>query len=305
MSNFVVQETIEINEANKNIKYNGYLRAEIISHKLNETNCYNSVAGPQKIVNISKIKITKEKVDQVIKECFKCPICCEIYTDIVQLKVCLHSYCRKCFDTCLRTANKKCVCCRNPIETRRAATSNSTLNELIQLFVPDKEKYNSKEEDNYQQEIDQYLLTKNKTKEISDELIGGKDQMKEIKAKQISTCDDNNEINKSSSYFINANSSNSLTSSSETNVNCLGKKRVLTQENNISNNNDDENNADSNAYKAEMDILINKRPKFDIVKKQTSLNQIVNEYLNGDYAIIQIAPYNNSNESLTPFKGYV
>lgn len=130
MKNYIVEERIEINEANKQIKYNGYSRSDILSHKLKETNCYDYVAGVQRVVDISQIHISREKVDKIIKEFFICQICHEVYTNIVQLKSCLHSYCKKCFDDCVKTKNKKCIFCRVPVETRRSAFINPTLNEL-------------------------------------------------------------------------------------------------------------------------------------------------------------------------------
>lgn len=93
--------------------------------------------------------------------------------------------------------------------------------------------------------------------------------------------------------------------SSNKNINCLGQKRGL-----ITNEDDKETTNASFGFgvggNKDLNLTSNgKRPKYDIVKKKTPLMQVVNEYNNDNYAIIQIAPYNNNSNEVNLFQGLV
>lgn len=61
-------------------------------------NYYELVARPRKIENVRVIKITKSQVDRIIEEIFRCVICKGILGEPVNIKTCLHKFCKKCIE---------------------------------------------------------------------------------------------------------------------------------------------------------------------------------------------------------------
>lgn len=54
------------------------------------------------ILNVDKIKIDNSKIDRIINEILKCTICQDIYKKPVNLKNCLHKFCKVCSDEASR-----------------------------------------------------------------------------------------------------------------------------------------------------------------------------------------------------------
>lgn len=64
---------------------------------------YESVCQPRKIKDISKIQIGEDKIYKIIGEIFTCTFCMSVFNDPVNLKNCLHKFCKKCIQEYNRT----------------------------------------------------------------------------------------------------------------------------------------------------------------------------------------------------------
>jgi E3 ubiquitin-protein ligase RNF1/2 len=94
----------------------------------------------REVVDTEKISIDYKKIDRIIKEILRCNICLQIYHDPVNIKSCLHKFCKKCIEDYNRRMyflsnfnqfrKKECALCRHPIETRRLMKEDYKLKEI-------------------------------------------------------------------------------------------------------------------------------------------------------------------------------
>jgi hypothetical protein len=109
-SNFVVDIEIKKEKENK-ILVNGYNLNEIFSvnNKGSQLNnipgltCYEFAAKGREILNIDKLNFTHQQIEKVIKEIFTCSFCMDIFNQPVNIKNCLHKFCKKCIENYTRT----------------------------------------------------------------------------------------------------------------------------------------------------------------------------------------------------------
>lgn len=94
---------------------------------------YEVVAGPRIIKDISQLDLSNEQIQMCIKDVFKCSICLSIYTDPVNIKNCLHKFCKKCIEDYTRKEKKECVICRTQIETRRHMSEDRNMSSISKL----------------------------------------------------------------------------------------------------------------------------------------------------------------------------
>ena len=125
------------NNYNKNYIYN------LINTGLSSYEC---VCGPRKIRDESKINFSENQINHIIKEILRCPICYEIFNDPVNLKNCLHLFCKKCIEDYNRKIKKECIICRHPIETRRLMKNDFKIKNIIECIIPDINKFKIEEE---------------------------------------------------------------------------------------------------------------------------------------------------------------
>jgi len=59
---------------------------------------FEAVCGPRQIIDEDKIKIPADKIARIIKEIFSCSICLGIFREPVNIKSCLHKFCKKCIE---------------------------------------------------------------------------------------------------------------------------------------------------------------------------------------------------------------
>jgi hypothetical protein len=108
--NCYIGNVIEIDKDQKVI-YNGKSRDFIINivtkgiktHITLDINYYENIAAPRMINDTNKIEITSNKVEKIIKEIFTCSFCMGIFDDPVNIRSCLHKYCKKCIEDYIRT----------------------------------------------------------------------------------------------------------------------------------------------------------------------------------------------------------
>ena len=164
MSNFLVKSDFRYNGSTCTLTYNNYTRAEIINNAIPGRTLYECPASPQKINDISKLMISQEQINKICQEVLECPVCKQIYSEPVQFKKCLHTFCKKCFDKSVRTNNKMCPICRQPITSRRDATKNLDILEIIDILIPDKEVYYKKDQEIFEKNKKSYNFSQNKIK---------------------------------------------------------------------------------------------------------------------------------------------
>jgi hypothetical protein len=104
--NFYIDNSIKLDEKN-GVMANGFSRTEIMdmttqgNHLTNftlEMDYYEIIARPRMIKNINNLQFDKSQVERIIKEIFQCPICMTILIDPVNIKTCLHKFCKKCIE---------------------------------------------------------------------------------------------------------------------------------------------------------------------------------------------------------------
>lgn len=57
---------------------------------------YELCCKPREIKDINKINFDFKKIDRIIKETLRCNICLQIFQEPVNMKSCLHKFCKKC-----------------------------------------------------------------------------------------------------------------------------------------------------------------------------------------------------------------
>lgn len=105
LENFNVN--LEVNQNNQgDIDVNGYSRRVLINNN-SIGKCfllflgltfYEMAALPRVILDVNKIEFNPRKIERIIKELMRCNICLQIYHDPVNIKNCLHKFCKKCIE---------------------------------------------------------------------------------------------------------------------------------------------------------------------------------------------------------------
>jgi len=104
--NFHVQLEKKICENNE-IEVNNQSRKNLINNNLIGKNnplktpgltFYELCSKPREIKDVNKIDIDIKKIDRIIKEILRCNICLQIYHVPVNMKNCLHKFCKKCIE---------------------------------------------------------------------------------------------------------------------------------------------------------------------------------------------------------------
>ena len=142
---FKVELTAKKND-NGQMEVNGMNKNSILNGLSIGLSCYETVCKPREITSIEGIDISPSQIERITKEILTCSICYEIYQDPVNIKSCLHKFCKKCIEDYNRKIKKECVICRHPIETRRLMKEDQKINEIIRCIIPDMQKYKEEEE---------------------------------------------------------------------------------------------------------------------------------------------------------------
>ena len=126
---FEVDFSSRINEKNL-LEVNGYTRQAIMEETKNSLSCYEVVCSPRRIKDEDKVVITEDKINRILREVLRCNICYQIYDNPVNIKSCVHTFCKTCIEDYNRRIKKECVICRHPIETRRCMKEDNLLKEI-------------------------------------------------------------------------------------------------------------------------------------------------------------------------------
>ena len=93
-------ELLEKKNDNGQMEVNGMNRNSILNGLSIGLSCYETVCKPREITNIEGINISPSQIERITKEILTCSICFGIYQDPVNIKSCLHKFCKKCIETC-------------------------------------------------------------------------------------------------------------------------------------------------------------------------------------------------------------
>ena len=125
---------------------NGKTQNEILNGLSMGLTCYETLCKPREINSNHTIKFTSSQIERILNEILHCNICNDIYQEPVNIKNCLHKFCKKCIEDYNRKIKKECAICRHPVETRRLMKEDLKLKQIINCLIPDIEKFREEEQ---------------------------------------------------------------------------------------------------------------------------------------------------------------
>ena len=123
-----------ITNENGNMRANGYNYTNIQNGLSIGLTCFESICLPREIINEDKLNFTDNQISKIIKEILRCSICYEIFNEPVNIKNCLHKFCKKCIGDYNRKIKKECAICRHPIETKRLMKDDETIQKILNIL---------------------------------------------------------------------------------------------------------------------------------------------------------------------------
>ena len=91
-----IKEEREVNnQTRRNLINNNLIGNTIIYSGLT---FYELCCKPREIKDVNLINFDFKKIDRIIKETLRCNICLQIYHEPVNMKNCLHKFCKKCIE---------------------------------------------------------------------------------------------------------------------------------------------------------------------------------------------------------------
>ena len=214
------------------IKANNFTYNEILNFSSIGLTAYESICNPRIIINENNVKFTKYQIERVINEMLRCSICYDIFHDPVNLKKCLHKFCKKCIGDYNRKIKKECIICRNHIETRRLMKEDEKIKEIIDCIIPNVDLFKIEEDKELTKKIKDCLYKdedkiKNQIEKTKKE---DENESKEIKEKLLKLKGNENEFN--NNIIIPKNEQNII----DVNNNLIEKRINLNENDNIIHN---------------------------------------------------------------------
>ena len=244
----------KIEKDNGIIKVNNVSYNEIQNNYFAKISPFESVCLPRKILNENEMEISNEKIDKIIKEILRCSICYEIFEDPVNIKNCLHKFCKKCIGDYNRKFKKECALCRHQVETKRLMKDDDKIKQIIECIIPDIDKFKMAEEKIFISKVKEFVF---KDKErFKKQLENTRIEDEKEKKNKIK--------NKNMNYNTIFNNNIIITNSSENNNN-------NNNNNNVNKNNNNDNN-NINIHKS-----LNIPPKLNNNLNITESNNLVNK----------------------------
>ena len=244
----------KVEKDNGKIKINNVNYNEIQNNYFAKITPFESICQPRIILNENEMEISKEKIDKIIKEILRCSICYEIFEDPVNIKNCLHKFCKKCIGDYNRKFKKECALCRHQVETKRLMKDDDKIKQIIECIIPDIDKFNKAEEKIFISKVKEFVF---KDKErFKKQLENTRIEDEKEKKNKIK--------NKNMNYNTIFNNNIIITNSSENNNN-------NNNNNNVNKNNNNDNN-NINIHKS-----LNLPPKLNNNLNITESNNLVNK----------------------------
>ena len=264
---------------------------------------FESVCLPRIISNEKEMIISPEKIDKIIKEILRCSICYEIFDDPVNIKNCLHKFCKKCIGDYNRKIKKECAICRNKVETKRLMKDDEKIKKIIECIIPDIEKFKKTEDNIVTSKIKECIFKdgerfkkqiENTRKEDEREEKELKSKIKKINNNSNMTSNLNMNFNISSTNITNTNINNNLNVKNNNNnnphINTINNNNNNNINNNNNNNNINNNNHINNLNKGKKneneETLLNKKRHFEL--KNNEVDEIIKSLNEGTNILIKL-----------------
>ena len=276
----------KIEKDNGIIKVNNVSYNEIQNNYFAKISPFESVCLPRKILNENEMEISNEKIDKIIKEILRCSICYEIFEDPVNIKNCLHKFCKKCIGDYNRKFKKECALCRHQVETKRLMKDDDKIKQIIECIIPDIDKFNKAEEKIFISKVKEFVFKDKERfkKQIENTRIEDeKEKKNKIKNKNINY----NNIFNNNIIITNNNDNNNNDNNNNDNNNNDNKSLNLTP--NINNNLiiNEPNNILNKEKKIENEkVFINKKRHFELSSDEA--NNILNTLNEGTNILIKL-----------------
>ena len=211
---------------------NGKTQNEILNGLSMGLTCYETLCKPREINSNHTIKFTSSQIERILNEILHCNICNDIYQEPVNIKNCLHKFCKKCIEDYNRKIKKECAICRHPVETRRLMKEDLKLKQIINCLIPDIDKFREEEQKMIMQSLPQCRF---KDEERIKQQIEQAHKVDDIESKEIMqrSLEQSNNNNNHSHNTHNHNHNDSDNDNNCSN-NLLGNK---TQRDDVSNSN--------------------------------------------------------------------
>ena len=276
----------KIEKDNGKIKINNVSYNEIQNNYFAKISPFESVCLPRKILNENEMEISNEKIDKIIKEILRCSICYEIFEDPVNIKNCLHKFCKKCIGDYNRKFKKECALCRHQVETKRLMKDDDKIKQIIECIIPDIDKFKMAEEKIFVTKVKEFIFKDKERykKQIENTRIEDeKEKKNKIKNKNINY----NNIFNNNIIITNNNDNNNNDNNNNDNNNNDNKSLNLTP--NINNNLiiNEPNNILNKEKKIENEkVFINKKRHFELSSDEA--NNILNTLNEGTNILIKL-----------------
>ena len=276
----------KIEKDNGIIKVNNVSYNEIQNNYFAKISPFESVCLPRKILNENEMEISNEKIDKIIKEILRCSICYEIFEDPVNIKNCLHKFCKKCIGDYNRKFKKECALCRHQVETKRLMKDDDKIKQIIECIIPDIDKFKMAEEKIFVTKVKEFIFKDKERykKQIENTRIEDeKEKKNKIKNKNINY----NNIFNNNIIITNNNDNNNNDNNNNDNNNNDNKSLNLTP--NINNNLiiNEPNNILNKEKKIENEkVFINKKRHFELSSDEA--NNILNTLNEGTNILIKL-----------------
>jgi len=276
----------KIEKDNGIIKVNNVSYNEIQNNYFAKISPFESVCLPRKILNENEMEISNEKIDKIIKEILRCSICYEIFEDPVNIKNCLHKFCKKCIGDYNRKFKKECALCRHQVETKRLMKDDDKIKQIIECIIPDIDKFKMAEEKIFVTKVKEFIFKDKERykKQIENTRIEDEKKKKnKIKNKNINY----NNIFNNNIIITNNNDNNNNDNNNNDNNNNDNKSLNLTP--NINNNLiiNEPNNILNKEKKIENEkVFINKKRHFELSSDEA--NNILNTLNEGTNILIKL-----------------
>jgi hypothetical protein len=93
------QDEVEVNGfTRRTLLNNNFLGNKLIIFIIIGLSFYELACQPREIIDTEKMQVEPKKIEQIIKEILRCNICLQIYSDPMNIKNCLHKFCKRCIE---------------------------------------------------------------------------------------------------------------------------------------------------------------------------------------------------------------
>ena len=115
INNLRVPMNIKMN-VNGDVEVNGYSRGQLEDHFIagilqnnKDLTIFENISKQREILENFKLELNSNQINKLIKEVLSCCICMQIYESPVNIKSCLHKFCKYCIEKYTRTVYQNSI----------------------------------------------------------------------------------------------------------------------------------------------------------------------------------------------------